>query len=154
MESFQWTDITKENLSEVCALSTTLSENHQKCVASNAYSIAQAHYYPEHAWFKALAIGEKPIGFIMVDINPEDLPMEDLPAVFLWRFMLGSAYQKKGYGKLALDMLVEKCREENKKTLYVSCELTEEGPYDFYIKYGFLDTGKQEDGEQILKLIL
>jgi len=27
-------------------------------------------------------------------------------------------------------------------------------PYDFYIKYGFVDTGKVDDGEQVLELEL
>ena len=40
-------DITKENLREICQLSNSLSESQKNCVATNAFSIAQAHYYPE-----------------------------------------------------------------------------------------------------------
>lgn len=46
-ERINFVDVNADNLSEICQLSNTLTESQKKCVASNAYSIAQAHYYPE-----------------------------------------------------------------------------------------------------------
>ncbi len=150
-------EITAENLGDVCQLSNTLSDSQKNCVASNAYSIAQAHYYPEKAWFRGIYLNdqETPIGFIMLDTVADDVPGETEPCLFLWRFMIRKDFQNKGYGKEALDIVAEKFKAEGKKVFYTSCVVDEaEGPYPFYLRYGFIDTGMQEDGEQILKMML
>ena len=152
-ERIIFVDIDAENLSEICQLSNTLTESQKKCVASNAYSIAQAHYYPEKAWFKGiyLADGSEAIGFIMFDLVADDLPEVDKPGVYLWRFMMKREYQKQGFGRECLDLLSEKFKREGKKAMYTSCVKEEEdSPYHFYIRYGFFDTGVVDDNEQVL----
>lgn len=155
--SVRLVEISVQNLWEICKLSDTLSHGQRNCVASNAYSVAEAHFLPENAWFKAIYADEKPVGFIMVDIAPKDLPAalndEGANSVFLWRFMIGGEYQGKGYGKAALDIVSEKFKEEGKHIFYTSCVVEEaEGPFPFYIKYGFEDTGVLEDDEEILRI--
>lgn len=154
MSTLHFVDIKKENLFDVCLLSNTLSETHKKFVATNAYSVAQAHYYPECVWFKGIYVGDEPVGFIMADIKMADADPEDVPGVFLWRFMIGGEHQGKGYGKEALRLFEEQLKAEGKKFFFTSCGLGEGGPYDFYIKQGFIDTGKMEDDEQILRKTL
>jgi len=143
--------ITTKNLNQVFELSNTLSEYQQKCVAPNVYSIAQAYVNKKRAWPRAIYLGNKPIGFIMLALWDDDIPKEDNPAYYLWRFMIARDYQKKGYGSQTLDIIKEKCVKDGIKTLYTSCEMTGEQPYQFYINYGFTDTGVN-DGEQILKM--
>ncbi len=66
-------------------------------------------------------------------------------------------YQKKGYASEALDLVSSIFRNEGKQTFYTSCALKEDeeaSPYDFYIKYGFVDTGIKDDDEEVLKLEL
>jgi len=145
-------------LREVCKLSGTLTPGQSKCVASNAFSIAEAHFHPE-AWYRAIVLGDTPIGFLMVNISPDDeegalVPAEDYPFAFLWRFMIAKSYQKKGYGKKALDLLVDKLRKEGYRALYSSCHLGKVSPYRFYLSYGFTDTGVFEDGEEVIRLDL
>jgi diamine N-acetyltransferase len=156
-ERIKFVDINADNLSEICQLSNSLTESQKNCVASNAYSIAQAHYYPEKAWFKGIYLTEAsiPIGFIMLDVVADDLPEVDKPGVYLWRFMMKYEYQKQGYGRECLDLISEKFKLEGKKTIYTSCVKEEaDSPYHFYIKYGFVDTGLVEDNEQVLMKIL
>jgi len=146
-------DITADNLSEICKLSNTLTDSQKKCVATNAYSIAQAHYYPETAWFKGIYLieGSVPIGFVMLDHVFDDIPESDKPGIYLWRFMIKLDAQKNGYGREVLDLIADKFKSEGKKTLYTSCVMEEaDSPYHFYIKYGFIDTGLKEDDEQFL----
>lgn len=152
-ERIIFVDVNADNLSEICQLSNTLTESQKKCVASNAYSIAQAHYYPEKAWFKGIYLADESeaIGFIMFDIVADDLPEVDTPGIYLWRFMMKHAYQKQGYGRECLDILSEKFKSEGKIAMYTSCVKEEEdSPYDFYIRYGFIDTGVVDDNEQVL----
>jgi diamine N-acetyltransferase len=143
-----------KNLAEVCKLSDTLSPEQQKCVAPNVYSIAQAHFSPDIAWFKAIYLDENPIGFIMVDTEEEEIPEEEKPCIVLWRFMIAKDFQGKGYGKKALDLVADKFRKEEKKYFYTSCVMAEISPYQFYLKYGFEDTGIMEEKEEILKMKL
>jgi diamine N-acetyltransferase len=145
--------VTKKNFHEVVQLHDSLTEYQKRCVAPNMVSLAQAYVEKKRAWPRAIYLGGKPIGFIMVALWDDDIPKEDLPAYYLWRFMIAKDYQQKGYGKQALDLLKEKCKKDNIKTLYTSCEMEGNQPYDFYINYGFIDTGIN-DGEQILKMYL
>ncbi len=151
--SLQLIEITTKNWYQVCRITDTLSEDHKKCVAQNAYSIAQAYFHP-NAWIRAIALGEEPIGFVMMDMTMECFPSGEKPAVFLWRFMIGGPWQKKGYARQAMDLLCEKYRNEGYKYLYTSCCMEPYGPYGFYTKYGFEDTGVIEEDEEVLKLTL
>jgi catechol 2,3-dioxygenase-like lactoylglutathione lyase family enzyme/GNAT superfamily N-acetyltransferase len=146
--------VTSENLRAVVSLSETLTESQARCLASNEFSVAQAHV-SETAWMRAIYLGDEPIGFVMVDLDEDDVPEEDRPAVGLWRFMIGRPWQRRGYGTQVLNQLVSHFAGRGIRTLYTSVVLDEpEGPYAFYLKHGFTDTGKQDHGEQILRLLL
>lgn len=145
--------ITDENFDDVVKLSDTLTDYQKKCVAPNMVSLAQAYANGKRAWPRAIYLGEKAIGFIMLALWDDDIPKEDWPAYYLWRFMMAKDYQQKGYGKQALDLILEKCKKDQIKCLYTSCEMEGKQPYQFYIKYGFVDTGIN-DGEQILRMVI
>ena len=146
-------EINKDNWRQICKLSITLTPDQRKCVADNSISIAEAHFSP-NAWFRAIALNNVPIGFVMVDTDFQADVQEDNPCHFLWRLMIGEPWQKKGYGKQALDILCDQFRKEGHRALYTSCHIEEYGPLGFYTKYGFVDTGFFEDGEEILRLTL
>ncbi len=154
MNCISFKKITNDNLRQIIELSDTLDEAQRKCVAMNGNSLAQAYVNQEHAWPRAIYLDDTPIGFIMLDLTPDDIPEGDQPAIYLWRFMIAKDYQNKGYGKKSLDLLIRKCKDENKKSLYLSCEIENDMPYQFYIKYGFIDTGIFKDDEQSLMMKL
>ncbi|MBE0700261.1 MAG: GNAT family N-acetyltransferase [Acholeplasmataceae bacterium] len=147
-------EVDVDNLREVCKLSNTLTPFQQKCVAPNAFSIAEAHFYPGIAWFRAIYLDDEPIGFVMISLKPEDIQPSDEPSAYLWRFMIAKDYQQKGYGSQVLDIIVDQCRKENYRYLYTSCSLEGDQPMSFYLKYGFVDTGVLEEDEEVLKLKL
>lgn len=146
-------EVTDDNFGQVIKLSDTLTDYQKKCVAPNVVSLAQAYVNYDRAWPRAIYFNEEVVGFVMLALYDEDIPKEDLPAYYLWRFMMAKDHQQKGYGKEVLDLIVKKCKEDHIKTLYTSCEMTGDQPYQFYIKYGFTDTGLN-DGEQILKMYI
>jgi diamine N-acetyltransferase len=151
MAKIQLKEVTVDNFDSVVALSKTLTPYQQSCVAPNMVSLAEAYVEPKRAWPRAIYLDDEPIGFIMLALHEAEIPKEDWPAYYLWRFMIAKSYQGKGYGTKVLDMIKDKCKTDNQAFLYTSCGMNGDQPYQFYINYGFVDTGKN-DGEQILKL--
>ena len=139
-------EVTKDNLREVMRLS--VADHQQGFVASNAVSLAQAHF-ETYAWYRAIYAGETPVGFIMLADQPE------IPEYYLWRFMIDKRYQHYGFGKQAIHLLIDYVRTRpNATELLVSCVPGNGSPCPFYQKLGFEYTGKEEDGELEMKLKL
>lgn len=144
-------EITEKSVRPICALSDTLSPSHKKMVADNAISIAEAHFSP-HAWFRAIYADETPVGFIMIYIGPEDEEQGKLDTVyFLWRLMVAEPHQGKGYGRRAVELLMEKIKAEGATELLVSCGEGEGSPEGFYRTLGFERTGEVLDDEVVMK---
>jgi len=145
-------EIDKHNFEAVVALSDALTENQKKCVASNAYSIAEATVHPQNAYYRAIYLDEEPIGFFMVFIPDEASIKEGDDDFFLWRFMIVPKHQGKGYGRLTLDHIMALAKQHNHKKLLTSCGMVEDGPYPFYKKYGFEENGDIIADETVLEI--
>lgn len=105
-----------------------------------------------HCMTSAIIVDDVVVGFAMFDLNNTIGDWKDWSVYFLWRCMIGTEYQGNGYGKQTLDLLVQKCKEEGRKYLYVSSTRIDPMPYQMYINYGFEDTGLVDDGESVLRL--
>lgn len=134
-------EITEANLISIIDLD--VREDQKDQVASNAISIAQAHY-SKSAWFKGIFNNDTAIGFVMLDLIKEE------NKCFLWRFMIDEKHQGKGYGRLALKQVIDRVRSlevfEEIRTSFVP---TKNGAGGFYEKFGFIETGKLEDSNEI-----
>lgn len=139
-------EVTAETVRAICNLH--VAKDQEQFVAPNAVSIAQAHF-AKHAWFRAIYAGETPVGFVMVDMNTEE------GSYFLWRFMIDEKYQKRGYGKTALQIVIDYVRKmPNAGELTLSYHEGEGCPQPFYQKLGFKNTGRIIDHELEMKLVL
>ena len=144
-------EITKETVRAICELS--VAEGQRTFVATNSESLAQALFHPE-AWYRAIYADDTPVGFVMVEDHSQVDPDTDQP-VCLWRFMLDHRYQGLGFGKRALQLIVEHVRERTKLDHFLtSCVPGDEGPRNFYMKFGFEPTGEVLDNEIVLRLDL
>ncbi len=132
--------ITCTTLNQICDLSGTLSPAHRHMVADNVRSVAEAFFSPS-AWMRAIYADETPIGFIMTHTGSDYEDGIDCPGVFLWRFMIGGPWQGKGYGKRALEKLIQHLKAMGIPLLYTSCGQGEGSPEGFYRKLGFIPTG-------------
>ena len=132
--------ITATTMNQICDLSETLSPAHRKMVADNVRSIAEAHFSPS-AWMRAVYADEAPIGFILTHTGSDYEDGIDCPGVFLWRFMIAEPFQGKGYGKRALERLIQQLKAMGIPRLYTSCGQGEGSPEGFYRKLGFISTG-------------
>jgi diamine N-acetyltransferase len=146
MSTVSLREITRENFREILRLK--VADEQTEFVASNAYSIAEAHYQAK-AWIRGVYAGETPVGFVMLHDDPDE------PRYFLLRFMIAAEHQGKGYGKAALDRLVEYVRvRPNAAELQCSYVPGDGGPAGFYAKYGFVETGEVAHGENVISLAL
>ncbi|MDX2230262.1 MAG: GNAT family N-acetyltransferase [Leptolyngbyaceae cyanobacterium bins.349] len=137
-------EITKENLSDI--LNLRVAPHQQQFVATNAKSIAEAHFAPEVAWFRAVYAGDVPVGFLMLH---DDGTRQEY---FLWRFMIDQQHQQQGYGKRALELLFAHVKTRPGATaLYTSCVPAAGGPGPFYEKMGFVYTGEEENSELLMR---
>lgn len=138
-------DIDGENLD--CCIELRVRED-QPFVAPNVYSIAQAGVEP--GWVtKAIHSDGTMVGFAMYTID------EKLSELYLCRFMIDRDHQGKGYGREALALL----RSVAEGTPGVTRMRLSTSPENLrgiriYERFGFVDTGEMEDGEEVFVLEL
>ncbi len=137
-------DVTKENLYRVIDLKVTPEQ--RKFISSNVESIAEAHFYPEVAWFRAIYADALPVGFVLLADNAADAEY------ILWRFMIDAQFQHQGLGRQAFELVVEYVRTRPGAQVFEAhCGLGEGSPQGFYEKLGFVSTGKFDEGELVME---
>jgi diamine N-acetyltransferase len=138
-------EITRETVRTICNLH--VSETQKQFVAPNAVSIAEAHFTKE-AWFRAIYAGEVPVGFVVLWENHVK------GRYHLWRFMIDENSQGRGYGRKALNLIIQRVRQNPKaKELRLTYCKGDGSPHQFYEKMGFADTREIIDGEYEMKLV-
>lgn len=94
-------EITNDNLRQILKLDVAAAQQH--FVASNAVSLAQAHFEP-YAWYRAIYAADTPVGFVMLYDQPYRA------AYYLWRLMVDARYQGRGYGHQAVQQVIDYVR--------------------------------------------
>jgi diamine N-acetyltransferase len=97
------------------------------------------------------------VGFVMIS---DGIPAETLAAnddivgpYFLWRLLIDERFQGRGYGRAAIDAVVDYLRTRpDAEVLLTSCRAGEGSPQPFYLRYGFELTGEVKWGEDLLRL--
>ena len=146
-------EVTDENRDAVAAL--RVAPGQEQFVASVEASFADAAENPEaNPWYRAIYAGDEPVGFVMLswDVIPQP---EIRGPWFLWRLLIDGRFQRRGYGRTALDLIVGLIKAEGATELLSSYEAGVGEPWPFYRKYGFVPTGEvDEDGEYVISLAL
>jgi diamine N-acetyltransferase len=141
MSTVMLKEITEETLSSILRLE--VFDDQKQFVASNAVSIAQAHF-SKTAWFRAVYADDAPVGFVMLHVD------RDKPEYWIWRFMINKEHQRKGYGHQAMQLVIEHVKSlPNAEELYLSYVPQDGSAAPFYAKCGFVETGEIEDGERV-----
>lgn len=124
-------EVTKETVRAICDLKVSSAQ--ENYVASNAISIAEA-YFTKEAWFRAIYAGDTPVGFVMLYDDPNK------GEYYLWRYMIDTRYQGQGYGKKALEALINHVRSRpNATELFLSYVPGEGSPVMFEILSNVVD---------------
>jgi diamine N-acetyltransferase len=138
-------EITADTVRQVTALE--VAPEQRGLVASNAVSIAQAYFEPK-AWFRAVAAGDELVGFVMVY-------RDSAASTFhVWRFMIDARHQGRGYGRRAMELLIEEARADGATEVTLSVVPGDGSALDFYAGLGFEETGEIDDGEVAMRLPL
>ncbi|WP_200954419.1 GNAT family N-acetyltransferase [Rhizobacter sp. Root1221] len=144
--------ITAETVRAITGLS--VSESQKGFVAPNAISLSQALFSPE-AWYRAIYLGEEPVGFVMLEDESLRSPQPDTPKVGVWRFMIDAKFQGRGIGKVALLHVIEHVRSKGLfKRLKLSYVPGPGCPEPFYLGLGFQHTGEVDGNEIVLEIPL
>ncbi len=135
-------EITKDTVRAVCKLD---AGDGGRQVAPNAVSIAQA-YFSDEAWFRAIHADGELVGFLML-WDPTLVQQSEDPRFILWRFMIDARFQRRGYGRAALELAFAHVRARGGDALYLTHVKDVDDAARLYRALGFTYTGEEEDGE-------
>ena len=140
-------EITSDNYEE--CLSLQVRDDQKSFVASNVKSLAEAWVFHTFARPFAIYNDDVMVGFLMVDIEDSN------KLCFLWRFMIDAKYQGRGYGKAAMQEVINYVRTNfNPMTFETSTEPGADLAEKLYRSFGFMPNGKYNEGEKVLVLNL
>ncbi len=131
-----------------------VAEAQKGFVAPNAISLAQALFAPE-AWYRAICLGETPVGFVMLEDQSRLVPPPEHPEIGIWRFMIDARHQRQGIGRAALQLVIDEVRGRGRFARLELSYVPGPGcPEPFYLGLGFRHTGRVDGKEVVLELPL
>ncbi|MDO7905222.1 GNAT family N-acetyltransferase [Paenibacillus sp. JX-17] len=137
-------EIDRHNFFDVIKLK--VAEEQSKFVATNTFSLAQAKAFPECVCL-AIYHDEVLVGFTMYCMDEED------QEYWIYRLMIDAKYQSHGYGKAAMDMLIDRIKKDTQhQVIYISFEPDNVWAKQLYEKLGFKEDGRVVDGEVVYRL--
>jgi len=140
----EFREIDRNNFFDVIQLS--VAEEQKNFVATNLFSIAQAKAYPECICL-AIYHNDILVGFTMYCIDIDD------HEYWIYRLMIDAKYQSKGYGKAAMEKLIDHIKQDKKhQVIYLSFEPENILAKRLYEKLGFEADGRVIDGEIVYRL--
>jgi diamine N-acetyltransferase len=140
--------ITVENWLECVELKPTDAQVQAGFVSPNVFSLAQAGFEP---WWHPLGIyaDEVMVGFVMYGIWPAVGLPSYYPDIVLagedhiLRFMIDGRYQRRGYGRAALQLVIEGIRQRpGARSVSLSYDPANDGAAALYASVGFRLTGQ------------
>ena len=134
-------DVDSENYRKCCRLEI---REDQKRFVSNAIGILGRAYAfrDDGARVRIICEDETMVGMLMTRFWPEDA------CYILDQFFIDWRFQRRGYGKAAIALLLEELAEEGRFPSVYLCYLEgNEEARDLYLQAGFQHNGDDEEGE-------
>lgn len=130
--------IDADNLEDV--LSLAVSDDQTAFVSTVAQSLAQAWVYRDTAFPFAIYADGAPVGFVMLGYY------ESRDQYTLWKFLIDARYQRRGYGRSALKLAIDRLAETfGAHEIYTGVLLGNEVARRLYASVGFVETGLIEN---------
>jgi diamine N-acetyltransferase len=145
--TIRFEEITENNYHECIALEVFPEQKdcfYFKSSKPNMMSLAEAYVFGNNSKVLAIYNDEAMVGAMFYNTSADS----DGQA-WLIRFMIDKRYQKRGFGRKALEMLIERVRKEGAKTLNLCYEPYNKVGEKLYLSMGFRPTGETL-GEQIV----
>ncbi len=139
-------EITRDNWERCVRLRVAPEQEH--FVASNAISLAQSKYEPEYIPLAVYDDNEM-VGFVMYGQDRND------GKFWIARVMVDQRQQGKGYGRTAMQLLLERIQAmPNCDEILISYEPENEVARRLYASFSFRETGEIVEGEAVARLSL
>ncbi|MEG0752372.1 MAG: GNAT family N-acetyltransferase [Angelakisella sp.] len=136
--------ITVENFDDIIGL--RVREDQKELVADNALSIAQSKVQPECIPL-AVYDEETPVGFLMYCVDRDD------NEYWLYRLMVDEKYQSKGYGRAAMELLLDIVKADpTHSRMLLGVDPSGEASVALYRSLGFVSNGQVFGKEHIMVL--
>ncbi len=128
---------------ETC-IELSVAKEQQDFVASNLYSIAQTRFEP--TWVPLVIYdGDTMVGFMMYDSADYEII----------RLLIETDHQGKGYGRLAMEQLIELFERQYAHPTTTTSYVPENRAAErLYLSLGFEKTGEINDGEIVVQRVL
>ena len=143
-------------------LKLTVEEDQKNFVANNDISIIEAYTAITangYAFPFGIYENETPVGFLMIGFDIDDY-WDDAPSIAkgnynLWRLMIDKAYQRRGFGKEAVQLALDFIKSfpcGKAEYCWLSYEPENEAARQLYRSFGFSETG-EVDGEELIAVL-
>ena len=143
-------------------LKLTVEEDQKNYVANNDISIIEAYTAITangYAFPFGIYENETPVGFLMIGFDIDDY-WDDAPSIAkgnynLWRLMIDKAYQRRGFGKEAVQLALDFIKSfpcGKAEYCWLSYEPENEAARQLYRSFGFSETG-DTDGEELIAVL-
>lgn len=117
-------------------------------LASNAYSIAQSHYYPDYQP-RAIYVDGVPAGFALYDIAGDG----EAGHYAIYRLMVDHARQHQGIGRAAMALLLAEIRAcADVRRITICYQPGNGNARRFYASMGFVETGIDARDEMVAEI--
>lgn len=146
--------VTVENWRALIQLKVREDQSH--FVASNLYSIAESQFgFDDEGHWNSHPFGiyadNEPVGFLMYAINPDHSKIQ----VFIMRLMVDEEYQGNGYGREAIQLILDRFRADiNLQVAAISYNPENIGARKLYADLGFVENGDMAGDETLAILNL
>jgi diamine N-acetyltransferase len=131
----------------VAANNLSLKPGQEQFIAPVTYAAETAVVNPATAWQRVALNGDRVVGFIHGNFDPEN-EHEEFRAC-IWRINVDAEAQGKGVGRFLAHALAEEAKRRGFDRITVLWEPGEEGPGEFFHRIGFRDIGESQYGDVI-----
>ncbi|MFD0556576.1 diamine N-acetyltransferase [Stackebrandtia endophytica] len=142
--------ITPDNVDAACRIKVSTEQDDY--VAPVPHSLAEAYASYRTAWPRLIMDGDQAVGFVMGGFDPE--AEVDFFRCGIWRLNVDARHQGAGYGRFAVEALIDEARRRGSKRVTVMWKQGEHGPENFYLKLGFTPTGEEFHGQVVGELFI
>jgi diamine N-acetyltransferase len=134
----------------------SVAPEQQGFVASNVRSLAEAYVWREGAEPYAVYADDEIVGFALLfpfgDVEYPAIPEPGTElGMVLVRLMIDARFQGRGYGREALEAIVENVRDRGLPTVRLSVVPENQQALEFYRRNGFTETGAIHGGEIVME---
>ena len=134
------------------SLKPLTADNWQECIGlkvrreqadflpSNLYSIAEAQFYPKAVPLAIYSEQDQMVGFVMYGIDVETEKWK------IFRLMIDQACQGRGYGRAALERVIERLSAQSDcNEILIACQTGNDAARQLYASLGFVEQKVDEN---------